>query len=466
MKKKIIFAVLSSLLISCGSKISYKDQIIQYKNLVSTADSLNKIKDYKQSIIASTEAIEITDTLAHAYLKRGDSNLGLNNYDDAVDDFSEAIKLEGEKSVAYKGRAIAYYFKNEKDDFSDDIDIYVTNHSNDIYAHSLRGDYYTEDEDYEKAILDYSICLKNDPGNSTFYLKRGNVYAMDGQNNLSIIDYENYTRLNPNINNDALLYKRGLLNIKANNFQKAINDFSLISYSFTNLKIFELRGDCFFALKKYNDAIKNYSLFLAGNPNSVDVIAKRGESYFNNNDLKNANSDYKNSAYLQWDSKGFFYKYGWYILFIFGYFLVGLIISNSLKEEYDNKKIKTSYWYFLLTGLFGGHYLYYHSKVSYIGHTTLIFALLFINSFNIRSYYNHYDILWSGILSTQYGLIIIYIFLAIFVYDFLILPYSVFIYNHDIRLSISDELSKLREIEINKMAVLLEKQNTKFKSLK
>lgn len=466
MKKKIIFAVLSSLLISCGSKISYKDQIIQYNSLVSTADSLNKNKDYKQSIIASTEAIEITDTLAHAYLKRGDSNLGLNNYDDAVDDFSEAIKLEGEKSVAYKGRAIAYYFKNEKDDFSDDIDIYITNHSNDIYAHSLRGDYYTEDEDYEKAILDYSICLKNDPGNSTFYLKRGNVYAMDGQTNLSIIDYENYTRLNPNINNDALLYKRGLLNIKANNFQKAINDFSLISYSFTNSKIFELRGDCFFALKNYNDAIKNYSLFLASNPDNIDVRSKRGDSYFNNKDLKNANSDYKNSATLKWNSKSLFYKYGWYILFILGYLLVGLILLCCIKEEYDDKKFKKSYWYYFLTGLFGGHYLYVNYFLRYLLYTILIFTLFFLNSFNIRSFYNHNELFWSGIISTQYSLLLIYVILILFVVDFLMLPYAVFSYNHNLRLSINDEISKQREIEVNKMAVLLEKQNTKFKSLK
>lgn len=465
MKKIIIFTFLSTLIISCGSKISYKEQINQYNNFVKIADSLNRIKDYKQAIIASTEAIKITDTLSQAYLKRGDSNLGTKNYDDAEDDFSDAIKIEGEKSIAYKGRAIVYYFKKENGDFIDDINIYLTNHNNDIDAYSLRGDYYVEEEDYEKAISDYSTCIKTDPQNSIFYLKRGNIYAINGQNDLSIVDYENYTRLNPNINNDPIFYKRGILNIKANNFQKALNDFALISNSFSNTKIFELRGDCFFALKNYKEAIKNYSLFLAINPNNIDVITKRGNSFFNNSDSKNANSDYKNSASLQWKTKSFLYKYGWYLLFISTYFLIGIILSTNLNEEYDNKKIKKSYWYFLLTGLFGGHYLYYHSKVSYIVHTVFIFTILFINSFNIRSYYNHYDLLWLGILNTQYSLTLIYIFLAIFIFDFLILPYSVFIYNYDLRLSINDKISKQREIEINQMAVLLEKQNTKFKSL-
>lgn len=466
MKKNIIFAILSALFISCGSEISYKEQIIQYNNFVKVADSLNKIKDYKQAIIASTEAIKITDTLSQAYLKRGDSNLGINNYDDAEDDFSDVIKIEGEKSIAYKGRAIAYYFKNEKDDFIDDIDIYITNHSNDIYAHSLRGDYYTEDEDYEKAILDYSICLKKNPRNSIFYLKRGNVYAIDGQNNLSIIDFENYTRLNPNMNNDPIFYKRGLLNIKAGDFQKAINDFSSISKSFTNSKIFELRGDCFLALKKYNDAIKNYSLFLASNPNNIDVITKRGDSYFNNNDLKSANSDYKNSASLQWKSKGFFYKYGWYFLFIIGYFLIGVISLTTIKEEYDNKKIKKSYWYYFLTGLFGGHYLYTNSYLRYLLHTFLIFILFFLNSFNIKSFYNQSDLLLAGALNNSYSLNLIYIILILLFLDMFLLPYIVFSHNHNLRLSINDEISKKRETEINELEKLMKKQNTKFKSLK
>lgn len=466
MKKIILFTFLTALLSSCDSKISYEQQIQQYNNYISTADSLNKIKNYKQTIIVSTKAIKITDTLSQAYLKRGDANLSLKNYDDAEDDFNDAIKIEGNKSIAYKGRAIAYYFKNEMGDFIDDIDIYLTYHGNDLYAHSLRGDYYTEDEDYEKAILDYSSCLKINPRNSIFYLKRGNAYAIDGQTNLSVIDYENYTRLNPDKNNDAILYKRAMLNFKSNNYQKALNDFYLISKSFSNSKVFELKGDCFFALKNYNNAIKNYTIFLASNPKNIDVISKRADSYFSNNDLKNSNSDYKNAASLKWKSKGFFYKYGCYILFIFSYFLIGLIAFSTVNEEYDNKKISKSYWYYFLTGLFGVHYLYINYVLRYLLYTILVFALFYLNSFNIRSFYNHYDLLWSGIVSTPYSLLLIYIILVLFVIDFLTLPYSVFSYNHNLRLSINNKISKQREIEINEMAILLERQNTKFNTLK
>ena len=210
----------------------------KYNKLVSSADSLNKIKDYKKVILTTTQAIKITDTLSQAYIQRGEANLGLNNLGDAEDDFSDAIKIDGEKSIAYKGRAIVNLLDDEKSDFLEDISIYINSHQKDIYAYSLRADYYAENEDYEKAILDYSSCLKYEPKNSLFYLKRGNVYAINHQDSLSIKDYENYTLLNPNRNNDQVFYKRGVLNMKGQNFQKAINDFSSISKSFGKIEIF------------------------------------------------------------------------------------------------------------------------------------------------------------------------------------------------------------------------------------
>ncbi len=465
MRKVITFIILSLIIVSCGSDFTYKEQISQYNKLVSSADSLNKIKDYKKVILTTTQAIKITDTLSQAYIQRGEANLGLNNLGDAEDDFSDAIKIDGEKSIAYKGRAIVNLLDDEKSDFLEDISIYINSHQKDIYAYSLRADYYAENEDYEKAILDYSSCLKYEPKNSLFYLKRGNVYAINHQDSLSIKDYENYTLLNPNRNNDQVFYKRGVLNMKGQNFQKAINDFSSISKSFGKIEIFDLKADCFYNLKQYDKAIENYSLYLQKTPNNYEVIDKRANSYLKINSIKNADFDFKKSASLKWESKGFFYKYGWYILFILGYFFIGIISSATIKEEYDNKKISKSYLYYFITGVFGGHYLYTNSYLRYLLHSVLIFVLFFLNSFYIRSFYNHSDLLMSGVLNSTYSLYLIYTILFLLFLDVFLLPYFVFSHNHDLRLSINDEISKKREVEINELESLMKKQNTKFKTL-
>lgn len=465
MKRVITFLAFSLIIVSCGSDFTFKEQISQYNKLVSSADSLIRIKDYKNVILKTTQAIEITDTLPKAYLIRGEANLALNKLEDAGDDFTDAINIEGDKSIAYKGRAIVNLLDDDKSDFLEDIRIYIKNHNKDSYAFSLRANYYAEDEDYENAILDYSSCLKYEPENSSFYLKRGSIYAVNGQEELSIRDYEKYTLLNPSKNNDQIFYKRGVLNMKAQNFQKAINDFGLISKSFEKKELFNLKGDCFNKLKQYNKAIENYSLYLTKIPNNHEVLEKRANSYLKINSLKNANLDFKKSASLKWEAKGFFYKYGWYILFIIGYFIVGIFSFKTIKEEYDNKKISKSYFYYFITGIFGGHYIYTDSDWRYLLHTVLIFLLFFLDSFHIRSFYNHPDLLVSGVSNSIYSLYIIYTIIFLLFIDVILSPYIVFSYNYNLRLSINDKTSKKIEIEMNKLEILMNKQNNKFKKL-
>lgn len=456
------------LLISCGSDLSYEAQIEQYYNLISSANSLNNNKNFEQALIKATEAIKITDTLSSGFVKRGVANLGLKKYKDAEDDFSETIELQGEWSIGYRGRAIAFFYQNEKSDFIEDMDIYISYHSNDAFAHALRGDYYFEDKEYEKAILDYSICLNINPQNSAMYIKRGIAYAQDEQNELSVKDYESYTNLNPNKNNDAIYYEKGLLNVKSNNFKKALDDFSLISKSFKTSNVLELKGDCYYNLRDYKKALSSYNEHLKITVESYTVLEKRGNTYLSLNNTKKANSDFKEMAYIKWKFKSFFFKYGWYIIFILIYFITSLLIFGIIqnKNEYDNKKISKSYKYLFLTGLFGGHLLYTNYYSRYLLHTILIFLLLFFNIYNIRSFYNHLDLLFSGFFNTQYSAALVYLVIGLFVIDLIFLSYYIFSENHKIRLSIDNNVSKQRESEIKKIGDIIDTQRTNFNTLK
>ena len=112
------------------------------------------------------------------------------------------------------------------------------------------------------------------------------------------------------------------MNIKVKKYQKALNDFSLISKGYTNLKIFEFKGDCYSKLKNQKNAINQYSLYLEKLPEDSNVINKRGESFLLLGNITSANLDFKRAANIKWVSKGFLYKYGWYVLFIIGFFTI------------------------------------------------------------------------------------------------------------------------------------------------
>ena len=465
MKKLLSGLFLSLFVIGCGSKETYKEQIERYNLLVAEANTYNDTKKFDKALFSSNKAVEITDTLAPALLERGNANLGLNKWDDANDDFSDAIDLEGEKSAGYKGRAIANYFNDEKGDFIDDISNYINHFKNDVYAHSLRADYYIEKQDYDEAIVDYSICLRNDPNNASFYLKRGNAYAMAEQNNKSILDYENYTRLTPDKNNDQIFYKSALLNSKIGQYQKAINDLLLISNNNRKPAVQKLIGDNYTSLRDYTQAVKNYSTYLRMKPKDYLAYKKRGDSYMANNEVNLANADFKTGALLQWGEAGIIFKYGWWILFAIVYFVIGQILFVNVKEEYDNKKIRKGYWYYSLSGFFGGHHAYTKSINKFLLLAICILSFTFINSFNVMSYYNRPDLLWLGILETPYSLYLLYGIVILLLIDAILLPYYIFSENHALRKTITDEMPKQRRSEIDSIEVLIKQQNTNLKKL-
>ena len=465
MKKILYFALIGLLIVGCGSKETYEQQIKQYNLLVDEAKSFNENQQFDKALMASSNAIKITDTLSPALLQIGLANLGLKKWDDAKDNFSDAIDIDGEKSGAYKGRAIANYFLGKKGDFIDDINIFIKHHTGDKYSHDLRGDYYTEKEEYEKAVGDFSVCIKIDPKNEEYYLKRGNAYAMLEKNDASIADYDRYTKLRPGLNNDEVFYKRANLNMKVNKFQKAIDDLQLISNYNRKPKVVLLIADNYSSLQHFDQAIINYSSYLNLRSKDFEAYKKRGTAYLATNNIDLSNHDFQKAALLQWDFQGVLYKYGWWILFAAVYLLIAFLLFDSVKEEYDDKKVSKSYKYFVLSGIFGGHHAYTNSRLKFSFLAIAILAFAFINSFNVRSYYNHKELLWSGILenpSSLYLLIVIGILLFI---DLVLLPYYVFLENHTFRKSINDQIANKRNSDLDEVLKLVQCQNNNLKKL-
>ena len=447
--KNIFFGLLLSLsLISCGPKETYEQQITQYNLLVSEARTFYSKGFYEEALSSATDAIKITDTLAPALLENGYANLALNKWKDARNNFSDAIDIEGERSIGFRGRAISNYFSNEKSDFIDDINTYIKHNSRDEYAHSLRADYFVEKREYKNAIKDYTICLSLAPNNSDYYLKRGNTYAMLLDNLASIADYENYTRLNPDKNHDQIFYKRAKLNTEVNKYQKSIDDLMLMSSYQKRPDALRLMADNYVSIKNYEYAIANYTSYLAFRPKDVEVYKKRGSAFIGNNNLKSANQDFTKAALLEWTEKCLMYKYGWWTIFVFSYLIFGMILFNSVKQRYDGKKIRKGYFYYIFLGIFGGHHAYTNGVGKFLLLATCIFTFTFLNSFNFRSYYDHYDLLWAGITASNTSLYLLYAIITLLVLDFIILPYNVFSENHNLRLAIDGTLAQERKAEL------------------
>ena len=183
------------------------------------------LKQYGKAIIDYNHALAINPNLGLAYLNRGDVYRRQKDYQKAGTDYRQAIAhLKGDNG----NQAIAYYY----------LALLLENA-----------------KQYDKAIVQDSIAISLNPGYQPAYRVRAELYAIQGE------------------------------------FQPAINDITVAMYGYED-KPFVLssllaeRGDMKRALKKYKEAINDYSLALKLNP-------QNGHAYWNQAACYNANRDYQ-----------------------------------------------------------------------------------------------------------------------------------------------------------------------------
>lgn len=224
---KTLLILLTLIFYSCGSDLSYEQQVKNYTFYINKSDSLIKIENYKDAIRYSNSAIEITDTVPIAFYLKGLASYKLNWLDAAEDNFSKVIEIEGPTSFAYKDRA-KVYFKNDDSDFIDDIDVFIKNNPNDEEALKLKRDYFEKKEDYDEAITEYNLAISKNKNDISLLAKRADLFFKNGEYKNSIKDYEQILKLNPD-NENIKTKKDNILSLMNKNSNRNILIAILIS---------------------------------------------------------------------------------------------------------------------------------------------------------------------------------------------------------------------------------------------
>lgn len=213
-KSKIIYTIIVTLLLlSCGSDLSYQDQIKNYNYLVNKADSLISVENYNEAYQYANSAIEITDTLPNAFFAKGTAFYRQNRFEKAEENFDEVIDIEGDKSRAYKSRALVY-LKMKDSDFLDDIDTYLESYPDDEGAHELRRDYFEAENDFDKAIEEYNITIKTHKDSVELYIRRSEMYLKNKDYDETLDDYNMVLSMRPD--SPDIKSKKTLLEKKLN----------------------------------------------------------------------------------------------------------------------------------------------------------------------------------------------------------------------------------------------------------
>jgi tetratricopeptide (TPR) repeat protein len=119
-----------------------------------TGDDLGRKMFGCTALIESSQ--ETPETLAIAYLNRGNALNENGQVDLAIQDYDEAIKRNPKSADALAGRGIAYEKKGQLDRAIEDSDSAVKLDPNNAKAFANRGHAYSHKKDFDHAIEDYT----------------------------------------------------------------------------------------------------------------------------------------------------------------------------------------------------------------------------------------------------------------------------------------------------------------------
>ncbi len=149
--------------------------------------------------------------------------------------------------------------------------------------------------DYNGAILDYSKIIVFEPNADTYYQRGNSKYNIQNIQGAQE-DYFNAVKLDPNFT-DAI-FKHGCAQYDLENYEGAIESFTnALNKNALQPKVFNLRASAYLALKKYLEALNDFTYAIMIDPNA-DNYLNRGEFYMEINYYKKANDDFTNSIKL------------------------------------------------------------------------------------------------------------------------------------------------------------------------
>jgi tetratricopeptide (TPR) repeat protein len=242
--------------------IAYWDRAMAYNDL---DDYQNALNNYSIALIFSTQYS--FDDLAKLYSNRAIVNYHLENYSDAIADDTRALELVPDKKLAYWYRALSLdeSEKNEEalDDFNKAIELYADNKEDLSVLYGHRALVKCRMTKYDDGIQDYNKALELNPNNRSAYWNKGVAYDCKEEYKTAIELYTN-----------AMGYYKG--------------DNRNLAILYCN------RGFCNEMLKKYDDAVADYSESISLNKNYFKAYKFRGRMYLNTlNDKEKAEKDFK-----------------------------------------------------------------------------------------------------------------------------------------------------------------------------
>ena len=128
------------------------------------------------------------DLTAEEYYERGAELIAEGDFEGAIAEFSNAIQVDNDYADAYIFRGLAYRAINLSDEAIDDLTRAIELRPFDWFVYTYRGDTYALLDEVGEAMFDYNEAIYLNPRHSDAFAGRSSLHSERGDDELALID--------------------------------------------------------------------------------------------------------------------------------------------------------------------------------------------------------------------------------------------------------------------------------------
>ena len=227
-------------------------------------------KRYDEAIKDLTAAIKMNPLLENAYLLRCELYKKTKKTELAKKDFSTASKISKSSAPYFEGLKA---FNNEM--YPEAIQLFTKSinlNSANAEVLNVRGLAYLKSGKSGAALTDFNKAIHVNEKFIDAYNNRATIYAGKGKYNLAMADFNKIIELNPDA--PEPYYNIGIINQVKNDYTGSIKYFTQAINRYEknpNNKVYFARGQSFYAMGRYDEAIKDFTAALKLNPQDKEA---------------------------------------------------------------------------------------------------------------------------------------------------------------------------------------------------
>jgi len=234
-------------------------------------DSEQEFQDYQKALSIDPSLSKVHVNMAAAYYKMGD-------FEKALEEYSLSIAIDPLRAVSWSGKSETLGRLGRFEECIDNATKGLEIHPEEYLLYSDRANCELNLENYTSAVKDFETYIAHNQNDSEAWYNMGIGQYKSGDSQSAIDSYNMALELNPSFY--FAKANRGIAYNKIKEYEKALIDFN-DALEFGDIPpAYSGRGETYFWLENYDQAIADLELATSLNPNDMRATCFLANSYF------------------------------------------------------------------------------------------------------------------------------------------------------------------------------------------